>query len=295
MAMNEDSVVSSLNELRQMASDRARRETETRARQEPNSPWDDPGPQRAELRPREVRPTYAGNGYQNVQLPQQGGHSPTLMGGHAVAGAYSQAQPAQPAYAGGYGYGYSHQAQPAPIPEPYQEPIKQKSAVGPVMLTILLLGGAAGGGYWKLQQDFAATLHARDMALLQAEEGRNKAIEAASRAEQLAKVSIAAAEQKTKVAVEQAAAAARSAPEAAPAAAAPAPKQAVAAKSSKAEKNSRRGRRAAAAAKKSARVEKAPVVVAAPPPPAEEKKPPAMPKIAGKKVLKDDPLAGLKL
>jgi len=280
MAMNEDSVVSSLNELRRMANDRARRETEARARVEEKSGWDQRSHGRrsdGRIRATEIR----GNagGYQDAA---QAAHSPTLMGGHDVA------QAAQGGY--GYGYGYNHAAQAAALPDIAHELPRQKSAVGPVLLTILLLGGAAAGGYWKLTQDFQKTLQARDAALLAAEEARNKAVEVASRAEALAKVQITHAEQRAKeatpppapVAAAPAAPAVSDGKAAAPAAAKPV----VAAKPSKAEK-SKRGRHAAA----SRRVAKVAVL----PPLEEEKKPAPLPKLAGKKKYSDDPLAGLKM
>jgi hypothetical protein len=281
MAMNEDSVVSSLNELRRMANDRARRETEARARVEEGSGWDQRGHGRrsdGRIRATEIRGSAAG-----YQAAAQVAHSPTLVGGHDVA----QAPQA------GYGYGYGYPAQAA-LPDIAHEPPRQKSAVGPVLLTILLLGGAAAGGYWKLTQDFQTTLRARDAALLAAEEARNKAVELAARAEALAKVSVTHAEQRAKEAAPPAAPVAAAPPAGAPAAdgktaapPAPAAKPVVAAKPSKAEK-SKRSRRAAS----TRRVAKAAAVL---PPVEEEKKPAALPRLAGKKKYSDDPLAGLKM
>jgi hypothetical protein len=267
MAMNEDSVVSSLNELRRMANDRARRETEARARVEDHGGWDQRGGRR---RTTEIQ----GGG---------AGHAPTLMGGHDAAPA-----PQGGGYGYGYGYGYNHTAQPAALPDIPVEPPRQKSSAGAVFLTILLMGGAAGGGYWKLQQDWQATLKSRDQALLAAEEARNKAVELASRAEQLAKVQCA----KTAPAADKPAAAAPAATTAAaPAAAAavvPPAATKPAAKLTKAEK--KRARKAAAASRRT-------LAKAALPAPVEEEKKPAtpMPKLANKKKLNDDPLAGLKM
>jgi hypothetical protein len=262
MAMNEDSVVSSLNELRRMANDRARRETEARARVEDHGGWDQRGHGR---RPRttEVQGGAAG-------------HNPTLLGGHEAVG-----QAPQGGF--GYGYGYNQSAQPAMPDIPMEAP--RRSAAGPVLLTILLLGGAAGGGYWKLQQDWQATLRTRDQALLAAEEGRNKAVEMAARAEQLAKVQIANCGRGAAAAEK---AAATPAPASAAAAMVPAPAaKPIAARPLKAEKG-KRGRRAAAHRSFARAALPAPAVE-------EDKKPAPMPKIAGKKKLNDDPLAGLKM
>jgi hypothetical protein len=302
MAMNEDSVVSSLNELRRMASDRARRETESRARVEERPGWDQRGHGRrpeGRLRATEIRGS--SGGYQDAVAPDP---RHTMTGGHAVAAQQPWHGEAQPQAGYGYGngnYGYNHAAQPA-LPETYQEPVRQKSAAGPVLLTILIMGGLAAGGYWKLQQDWQATLRARDQALLATEQERNKAVELASRAEQLAKNQVAAltaeqakaapakAEPAPTATAEPAAVAPT--PASKPVAAAPTPAaKPAAAKPARAEKG-KRGRRAAAAARRLAASRPAPVVAA---PPVEEKKPAVMPKIAGKKKLNDDPLAGLKL
>jgi hypothetical protein len=268
MAMNEDSVVSSLNELRRMANDRARRETEARARVEDRGGWDERG-QGGRRRTTEIQ-------------GGPDGHSPTLMGGHGAG------QAPQLGY-GGYGYGYGYNQGQAPLPDIPVEPPRQRSAAGPVLLTILLLGGAAGGGYWKLQQDWQATLKAHDAALLAAEEARNKAVEVAAKAEQLLKAQLSktAAPDKAAAAPTPAAATA-TAPAAAATAAAVVPPPAtkpVAAKPAKAEKLSKKGRRAAAR-RAMARVL---------PPPVEEEKKAPMPKIATKKKVNDDPLAGLKM
>jgi hypothetical protein len=260
MAMNEDSVVSSLNELRRMAHDRARRETEARARVDERGNWDHHGGHGGRRRTTEIQGPAAGQ-------------AATLMGGHGVADA------PQAGYGyGGYGYGYNHTAQPGALPDVPVEPPRQKSSAGAVLLTIVLLGGAAGGGYFKLSQDWQAQLKSRDQALLAAEEARNKAVEVSSRAEALAKMAAASCKS------EKTSAPAPAAPAAA-AAATPVPK-AVAAKPVKAEKLSKRARRAAA--RRSLARATLPVE--------EEKKPAApMPKIANKKKLNDDPLAGLKM
>jgi hypothetical protein len=262
MAMNEDSVVSSLNELRRMANDRARRETEARARVEDRGAWDQRGGRRRTS---------------EIQGP---GHAPTLMGGHDAGPA------AQGAQGYGYGYGYNPTSQPAGMSDVHVEAPRQRSAVGPVLLTILLLGGAAGGGYWKLQQDWLVTLQARDQALLAAEEGRNKAVEVAARAEQLAKLQSAncakgAAADKASAPIPATgtATAAALVPSAATA-------KPVAARPAKMEKG-KRGRKAAA--------RRSLARAALPLPAEEEKKPATVPKIANKKKLNDDPLAGLKM
>src|SRR5439155_5811290 len=86
MAMNEDSVVASLNELRRMANDRARRETEARARVESErGTWDQRGHggRRSDgrMRATEIRGTAGGR--HEAGLPP-GAHTNTLLGGHAL-------------------------------------------------------------------------------------------------------------------------------------------------------------------------------------------------------------------
>ena len=262
MAMNEDSVVASLNELRRMANDRARRETEARGSVEERGGWDQRGGRR-----------------RTTEIQGPAGHAPTLLGGHD-AGAAPQGGFGY----GGYGYGYNHTAQPGAMADMPVESPRPRSAAGPVLLTIVLLGGAAGGAYWKLQQDFQVQLKSRDQALLAAEEGRNKAVELAARAEQLAKVQVASC---TKASAEKAAAATTPAAPATAAAAvtAPAGKPALAVKPAKVEKG-KRARRAAA---------RRSLARALPPPVEEEKKPAFQPKVVNKKKLNDDPLAGLKM
>src|SRR3954469_24805614 len=83
MAMNEDSVVASLNELRRMANDRQRRETEARGRVEDRGGWDQRG-QGGRRRTTEIQGGVDG-------------HNPTLMGGHNAG------QAPQLGYGGGYG------------------------------------------------------------------------------------------------------------------------------------------------------------------------------------------------
>lgn len=297
MAMNEDSVVSSLNELRRMANDRARRETETRSRADDRSGWDQRGNgRRADGRARttEIRGS-AG------QPDAMGPAGSTLMGGFAGPAPQQgwgppEGAPNQGGFGAFPGYGFAQPGQSPMVAEPPREPLRQKSAVGPVLLTILILGGAAGGGYWKLQQDFQATLRARDAALVEAEQARDKAVEAASRAEQKAKLALAEAEQhRSGVSAEKPAASDPTPAAAAAAPSAPAAKAVAAAKPAKAEKaeKAEKGKHARAARPAAHKVAARPA--AAPPASAEAKKPTNLPKIAGKKKVSDDPLAGLKL
>jgi hypothetical protein len=267
MAVNEDSVVSSLNELRRMANDRARRETEARQRQ-------------SRVRAQEIH----------------GGMSPevnrTLMGMGGGPGGPEQWVPQGEARSTQAGFSYAQAYGYAPAADGSM-PRRSRSAAGAVLMTMIIMGAAAAAGYWKLQREFQATLRARDAAIASAEDARNKAVEMASRAEQLAR---AAVKGKGGPAMEKAAAALEKAADATPAPAAPAaaaaPKTVAAAPKAGKMGRVKHGRRAAAA-RKVAAARAAAIAAAAP---AEEKKPAApMPKIAGKKKITDDPLAGLKL
>ena len=294
MAMNEDSVVSSLNELRRMANERARREAEQRARSEAERrAFEDRGRagRRSESRARvaearsDPRTRTLTEGFPEPKAaeafssmvrwesqdgqspaPEQGMYAPTApiaatQEWRTVRG--EQAAMAAPARSG-------------------------KSVVGPVLLTALVLGAAGLIGYIKLHQDFQATLRARDTNMARLEETKNQAVEAAARAEQQTKVQANLYEQRLRAQMPGGAPAGGNPAAAAPAA--PAGKRwgaaamAAAAKPAPARFHRRwwrsrgAGRRAAAAAAAAA----------------DEKKP-NLPSIARKKKINDDPLDGLKL
>jgi hypothetical protein len=179
------------------------------------------------------------------------------------------------------------------------EVAKPRSAAGPVLLTILLLGGAGGAGYWKLQQDFQAALRARDAVLLETQEAKSRAVEAAARAEQQAKVAVAAAEDRLKAIASEKArleSAAAAAASIAPAASAVADTKAAAKPEAKAKHAAAKHPAAKPAATKVAVADKKPAAAEARPDKPEKKDAPAaMPKVAHKKKYSDDPLAGLKM
>jgi hypothetical protein len=149
--------------------------------------------------------------------------------------------------------------------------IQKKSSAKPAIIVALLLTGAGGFGYINLQNQTQAVLAAKSVEVRDAEEARNKAIESLARTEQLAKTNLRQCEDKLKLAT--AAAPARSvAPAIAPAEPSPShsSRPTIA-------RSSRPARRVAAAA---------PAEPATP-------KTSAVPTIAKRKVILDDPLAGL--
>ena len=306
MAMNEDSVVSSLNELRRMANERARRESEQRARAEAERrAFEDRGraSRRSESRSRVVEtrndprsdprtrtltegfPEAAkatAEGFSSMVRWEQNGEEPSPA---PEQGMYAQTAP------------IGSQEWRAVRPEPMASaPSGRRSVMGPVLLTTLVLGTAMTIGYFTLRQDFQTTLRMRDQNIARLEETKNQAVEAAARAEQQAKVQANLFDQRMRAQMAPGGGAASSAPaavastmgsrkwaaaNAAAAAAAAAPKPAPARFHRRWWRPRGAGRRGAAAAAGAA---------VAP----EDRKGP-LPNIARKKKISDDPLAGLKL
>src|SRR6185436_20550412 len=131
-------------------------------------------------------------------LPHNGGGQWEQGGANAPAGSYG-GYGAGNGYAAGTGYAQApYGAQYAEGGYPAAEPARRKSSAGPVLLTILILGGAGVGGFMKLRQDMANERSSHEAALKQANEQKSKAIEAQARAEATAKVQIAALETKLK-------------------------------------------------------------------------------------------------
>jgi hypothetical protein len=148
--------------------------------------------------------------------------------------------------------------------------IQKKVSAKPAIVVALLLTGAGAFGYINLQNQTQAALAAKSVEVRDAEEARNKAIESLARTEQLAKTNLKQCEEKLKLAT--AASSTRSAPAMAAAEPSPAPSRPTITRST-----ARPARRVAAAA---------PAEPATP-------KASAVPTIAKRKVILDDPLAGL--
>jgi hypothetical protein len=195
----------------------------------------------------------------------------------------------------GYGQDYAGPqgflpGQTAPAWEGFPAPAKKSSTFKAVLITVLLCGGAAAGGLWKLRSDHAKALSQLETQRQRTEEARNEAVQARAKAEQELKVKLAELEAKVSTASAKANAAASALAAARNNAATTTSEPPL---SPAAAKAARKAAKASAAAAKAASV--APL---APPVP---KAPPALPplnpaaKVAKKKSLSDDPLGGLKL
>lgn len=257
MIENEDSVVTSLNELRKLKHERITRQSQSRPRATAARAValaDDPASDQ-------------------VTPPPSVAHA--LLGaqanGRSGVGASVSTNPAAFAQAAAY----SSYSAPAPV---IQTRTSYKAAV---VMSVLLLG-AAGAGYVKLQSDTQAVLSAKDASIRQAEESRNKAVEQAAKADQQSKASLRQCEEKlSKTTV------AAIAPSAA--VTAPAPALAVEKKAERPAATPRAttrtvSRHAVAAARPSRKTAQAEPAAA---------KESDIPAIAKKKRVVDDPLAGL--
>ena len=254
---NEDSVVTSLNELRKLKHERITRQTHSRAvvgAGRVAALAEDPASEQLTPPPMQVSGLSLVGG--------QASYSPRPNGGFAVAAQGGFAQPA---------HGYDRYPVQAP-------PVIQTktSYTAAVVMSVLLIGGGVAG-YMKLQTDTQAVLVAKDASLRQAEEARNKAVELAAKSDQQSKTNLRQCEDKLKATLAVAPAAAVAPTPSAPVverkAEKPAPSAKVAARASHkpAARPARRTAQAESAAPKSADI----------------------PNIAKKKKMDDDPLAGL--
>jgi hypothetical protein len=169
---------------------------------------------------------------------------------------------------------------------------KSSGLVG-VLLTLVVCGGAAGAGYWKLNRDHATQMSQMQARIQRTEDLRNEAVAGRSKAEQELKVRMAELETKLTTASAKATAAsaalALAAKNALTAPAGPTTLPPAAAGAGYRKGRGLTGRSAAAAA---------PLPKASPlPKPAAPLPPPPAPaaKVAKKKNLSDDPLGGLRL
>jgi hypothetical protein len=316
MAMNEDSVVSSLNELRRMANERSRREAEARARLEAERrAWEDRNrsgrhgetrsrPADARQDPKTNTMTY---GFPEATIQVEGYGA---VGQWQPPAAQAQTLAVAPA---------PHQSAPHQLVEPQTARLTQaewaaghdpaapgpqagrsRSSVGPVLVTVVLMGIAGAAGYFKLQKDWEATLRAHAGAITRLEEAKGQAIEAAGRADAQAKLQAANYEHQIKMLTARA-----SLPAAPPEGTAPPSAMVRTGEPSKVGSGGQSGRWASGASRSTAKSRRwwrshagaagrrgagAAAAGAA----AEDKKP-ALPTIARKKKVKDDPLDGLKL
>jgi hypothetical protein len=176
MIDNEDSVVTSLNELRKLKHERITRQTQSRAvvgAGRAVALAEDPASDQLTPPPMQV------SGLSLVH--QSRGQRPHA--GLSVAPHNGFAQPAQ---------AYDHYPVAAP------PVIQTKTSYTAAVVMSVLLVGAGGAGYVKLQSDAQAVLGAKDASIKQAEEARNKAVELAAKSDQQSKTNLRQCEDKLK-------------------------------------------------------------------------------------------------
>jgi hypothetical protein len=260
MIENEDSVVTSLNELRKLKNERISRQTQSRSISVGN---------RAAALAEDPLAD------QMTPPPAQG---LAAMASHAAFdqnAAFAAASPNRFAPAAA-AFDHAPMMSAPPV-------IRTKTSYTAAVVMSVLLIGAGGAGYMKLQQDTQSLLAAKEASIKSAEEARMRSVEAAAKTDQQTRANLRQCEDKLKTAM----AAAVVAPSAPAAAAAPV----VEKKSEKpavASKASRGSRHVAARSTRAA-------TSAAPKETAKEGKDKSgdVPTIAKKKKVNDDPLAGL--
>jgi hypothetical protein len=276
MPATEDSVLTSLNELRRLRKERQKKGHPGRG---------------AGGRPRKQVAT---------------AHDP--MGDEVTPPPRSDLLPAARGPRQGAQHGHAPLARQAPAPAPalmmppaatWDNPVvpatlvqmaKPSSSAKPAIIVALLLLAGAGAGYVKLQNDNQALIAAKDAEIRRVvDDARNQVIEATSKAERQALVKIKACE--SKMATAPAVAPAPSAPAVAMAPSPSSTSTASSASSSSSSSSSKRGRQhKEKASSGGGRRASAASTVAAPP--AETS---AVPNLPRKKKLDNDPLAGIKI
>jgi hypothetical protein len=260
MIENEDSVVTSLNELRKLKNERITRQSQSRS----------------------VSSGHRAVAVAEDPLADQLTPPPVQNVAAVVANAPSAFEKNAAFVAPSF----------APAPTVVQGPpvVVTKTSYKAAVIMTLLLGGAGAAGYMKLQTDTQAVLAAKEAAIKSAEDARMRSVEASAKAEQITKTNLRQCEDKLKASL---AAAAPVVP-AAPAAAAVAPT--VEKKPEKA-MSAKQARAAKKAAAKSARQTASAGPVARERPEKAEKAEKGekgdVPTIAKKKKVDNDPLAGL--
>jgi hypothetical protein len=263
MIDNEDSVVTSLNELRKLKHERITRQAQSRAVVGSGRAValdEDPASEQLTPPPLQVSGlSLVGGQHSRLARP-----SPGLSVAPGPHVGFAQQSP------GFDDYDYHVQARPV---------IQTKTSYAAAVVMSMLLVGGGAAGYFKLQNDTQAVLDAKDAAIKQAEDARNKAVELAAKSDQQSKTNLRQCEDKLKATL----AVAPASP------AAPAPVAPVVEK---------RTEKAAAAAKVAARAASHkpaahPVRHAAAQAEPTAPKVSDVPNIAKKKKLDNDPLAGL--
>jgi hypothetical protein len=261
MTDNEDSVVTSLNELRKLKHERITRQTQSRTvvgASRAVALAEDPASEQLTPPPMQV------SGLSLVH--QSRGQRPYSGSSASSHNAFSQ--PAQ-----------AYEQYPA-VQYPAAAPpvIQTKTSYTAAVVMSVLLVGAGAAGYVKLQNDTQAVLVAKDASIKQAEDARNKSVELAAKSDQQSKSNLRQCEDKLKASLAMAPASPTTPTAAAPVVEKKAEKTAVAPKiASRAASH----KSVAHSARRSAQAEPAAAKTA------------DVPNIAKKKKLENDPLAGL--
>ena len=265
MPATEDSVLTSLNELRRLRKERRKKGHSSRGAGG-NASSQKPAAAAYDRMGEQVTPpprSDLGVGAKGMRAGIQTGMESTARAasaGHGFAGpaAATWNAPVDPA-------AFARMAQP-------------KSSAKPAIVVAVVLLAAAGAGYVKLQNDTQALLDEKNANIRRVEDARAQAVEAAVQAARQAQAKLKACEAKTASTVSPTTAAAPVAP-AATAAMAPASSAAYERASSRSRHRASAGRHAASAS-------------SAPAPSTETT---AVPNLPRKKRLDNDPLAGIKI
>jgi len=253
MMENEDSVVTSLNELRKLKNERITRQGQSRSKSRPKRTMasaDDPAADQPTPGPVVARAALA-----------------------SVPAASAQPSPAGFSLSSAVFAPTNYASSPVPAPTV----IRTKNSYKAAAVVAVVLLGAGGAGYVSLQNEAQALLAAKDASLKQVEEARGKAVEQAARVEQTAKSNLRQCEEKLKAALAVVP----------PPASVPSPAPVVAPVVKKSVKAASRGR--FAGSKAASRSSRRSASAAS----AKEKSSAETPLIAKKKRLDNDPLSGL--
>ena len=186
MLENEDSVVTSLNELRKLKHERITRQTQSRAvvgsgrvaalAVDPASDQMTPAPVTvpSSVSARQAHPQQSPASNLNAGF----GGSGMNMGGFAASPSAYDIARAQP-----------------------QVVVQTKTSVKAAVFVAIVLIGAGGAGYMKLQTDTQAVLAAKDASIKKAEDSRNQSAEMASKAEVQSRANLRQCEDKLKTAL----------------------------------------------------------------------------------------------
>lgn len=211
---SESSVVVALREVRRLEAARQARETAALERQqsEEHQAWEAARARASQQYP--VVPEQDEGGYQGGQAYP--GYEAQGQGGFGQLGRTSQTWTANPhdPYAHmrrtselgplepqgwtGAARRTTTSAFEVPAPAAPAEPIRTKSAAGPIFMTLVLCTVAAAGGYYKLDQDTRAAAAVKNATLAQVEKERNEAFEARTRTESESKLKLAALDARVK-------------------------------------------------------------------------------------------------